>query len=1221
MERHADEEICYETIDPANIIVEDTKLPSETKVKSKKDKSKRRSERSGSRKHRKDLKAKLAADAVRNKDLPAENTEKCPKSSGEVAASDAKRTDSHKSDTNSINSIENVLNNHLTSQEEDKLAQLEDAKTPPPLHRSSLAPTTPQTPKDTYTPQKARSSTSSSENTRKSVHARNQLSYQVNDLLDGKPPKAKLEESFIDHLNSNCKMGIKSYSKKPPLLPLSTIPALTTPTKIYKIRNDCLEKLDGPPLGYNMVQNLAVENDHQEKPDVRPDPLVMNVANNDDATDNIPTVTENTSFRRACFPGISEVPEKRPTKELPMEKLKSKPSELYSPTLQSIHSDSSVSEAEVPDTNEYKSHWESEEEVEPNKFEKRVDTSWESEEESCPIVMPRPMPKSTSLHERSLEMPLNIHIVRQRSQVSLPKVPKEATLFEDLDVATSWDLDADVRNTTFELNPDVNIFARSTKQNLEDEYMQFMSSVSTIQETTHSKQAYSSTSSSSSSSTSSSSITASSSGDEHIRNGELCTSSDVLPAIRTDIDTTLPLLQGSPVCNVDSTSSPAVPQDEKDLRLQLTANRKPLPTIVLAKKSPLVGCSLFRDEDSDEHAEFIDRADSNSKDVSKQSAKETLDGHREQSSNLRRAYSPKRSRHGSPSSVRHYNRSRRRSPKHDSSAKRDVSKNGSPRRISSPRRMGSPRKTSPRRHLGSRRGASPSRRAASPKRGLSPKRTLSPEPRDIWDNSSPRHKDLEKKFRREGSPRHRLSPRRRSPKHQDGSRSPKRDGQIRDRSPRAILELSRYRDYDRDKHEVTRYRDRKYREGSPRYRESPSRYSPSRRRGSPRNRYSPKRDRSPMRFRDRSPRRRSLSPPMRIFSRSISKERKYESITQALHRLAGMEYEPPKSPGTINSPMDGYIRGVPDSTISDDQLLQNHGVEFNPIQSPVYFNPPYKPNEGSPKRIPLDDRINQVLGIDTVKQPNDYSSDNYYNQMYYDQYTNNTPANCPPPYDQNYKHYNSHLVAVNSVSNKVLQVGNVLQVVPTEQQQQHVGMIKKKPELLIDPNQLHADMVQKFVPVGNMLEIVPSTELPLPSEAEPAVKESREAQEAKLAEDLLKIRTAERKAEREKRRVERDRRRKEKELKRKERDQRRLLKYKLKSEQLNKVRRILRSSWEWFVNDGVCLQKPLMSDASEDGLDEEPKMPVVSMVVSGSKLLKSILIARQKYGCLIIFIA
>lgn len=216
-----------------------------------------------------------------------------------------------------------------------------------------------------------------------------------------------------------------------------------------------------------------------------------------------------------------------------------------------------------------------------------------------------------------------------------------------------------------------------------------------------------------------------------------------------------------------------------------------------------------------------------------------------------------------------------------------------------------------------------------------------------------------------------------------------------------------------------------------------------------------------------------------------------------------------KSP--LRSPVDSLKRNVaPDSTISDDQLPQ-----FNSDASPLYG---YHLSEAPSKRMPLDVRINQVL-LGCLERE---------------------PPPPPPPIPQqkpietaypslpiNYDHHDyqyHHALQETPYSNysngptKVVQVGNMIQIVPTE-------------ECLSIPQH-----TQQILQVGNMLQIVPSeTAAVEPPKAE--AKPPAEDPEARL---------------KEKRTQEREKRRKEKERKRKEKEKKKQMKLKMRTERMIK---------------------------------------------------------------------
>ncbi|XP_017770970.1 PREDICTED: uncharacterized protein LOC108558539 isoform X2 [Nicrophorus vespilloides] len=419
---------------------------------------------------------------------------------------------------------------------------------------------------------------------------------------------------------------------------------------------------------------------------------------------------------------------------------------------------------------------------------------------------------------------------------------------------------------------------------------------------------------------------------------------------------------------------------------------------------------------------------------------------------------------------------------------------------------------------------------------------------------------------------------------------------------------------------------------------SPSRYSPpssrKRRDLSPRRKHSPPRRRHSPPSRSR----RDSSPPSyrRRYSRSSSKEpSKTETIQQTLQRLAGMDqYEPVSKSSPVNSPLDGFKRSLADSTISDEQLLQN---QEQPYMEQQYYEPVKTESgiigSGSPKRIPLDDRINQVLGIDDKdehkpiittyasrqQQAQHYESYNSYNYCYNDQFNN-------VDYEQKaYEHQNLRYMTSKNhpdPTTKVVQVGNVLQVVPTDnslppmhKQHHHLHHHHHQQQQQQQPKE-GVKTAQRIVQVGNMLQIVPTTttttELPLPVETPRETLLATVAaaaataplslpppilQHKQSAEDLMQLKIAERKAEREKRRLEREKRRKEKERKRIEREKRKQLKIKQKTEEM--------------IKKALSIETPVTLNDDE----EEPQMqwpPVSSLLASSSKTTGKGILIRGK---------
>lgn len=259
------------------------------------------------------------------------------------------------------------------------------------------------------------------------------------------------------------------------------------------------------------------------------------------------------------------------------------------------------------------------------------------------------------------------------------------------------------------------------------------------------------------------------------------------------------------------------------------------------------------------------------------------------------------------------------------------------------------------------------------------------------------------------------------------------------------------------------------------------------------------------------------------------------STQDSLYQSKTIETEEHKSP--VNSPLEGLKRSVADSTISDDQLLQNyredytesHCYEIGQLRSSVFCDSP-----SSPPRISLDDRINQVLGIEIKQKSGMKTNSQTYNQQYYQQYDTHQDQRV---------HYN--LIDVQNVSRpkthtKVLQVGNVLEVVPSEDIPLHPPV----------------NTTQKILQVGNVLQIVPTVIEPVPPIVHnPSIMmpEVSVDKDMIFAEELINQTTAERNAERERKILEKENRKREKEKRRQERERRKSLKFKVLKSDIKKA--------------------------------------------------------------------
>lgn len=236
----------------------------------------------------------------------------------------------------------------------------------------------------------------------------------------------------------------------------------------------------------------------------------------------------------------------------------------------------------------------------------------------------------------------------------------------------------------------------------------------------------------------------------------------------------------------------------------------------------------------------------------------------------------------------------------------------------------------------------------------------------------------------------------------------------------------------------------------------------------------------------RRQRRRSLSPPRRYSRRGASRR----SPPPQRRRRRSHSVSPKRR---VPSPVEGLKRSVADSTISDDQLPQYNNI------SPVFdFN---LTGGVSPKRVPLDIRINQVLGLEKDVQSIPTPPPPL-------------PPPPPPPPSTNYYSYQQYKPP------KVVQVGNMIQIVPTE-------------ECLTNSTPCTQ---QQILQVGNMLQIVPS-------ETQPEMVKPPEP--PTTIEDPVK-------QQKERKALEREKKRKEKERKRKEKEKRKQQKLKVRTERMIK---------------------------------------------------------------------
>nr|CAH7733971.1 unnamed protein product [Callosobruchus chinensis] len=428
---------------------------------------------------------------------------------------------------------------------------------------------------------------------------------------------------------------------------------------------------------------------------------------------------------------------------------------------------------------------------------------------------------------------------------------------------------------------------------------------------------------------------------------------------------------------------------------------------------------------------------------------------------------------------------------------------------------------------------------------------------------SPRGRRRSSPSRRKESPRKGSSPRRRSPGRR---RTPekKKHSSRRTPSPRRSSGVSSRKKGRRSTTPRKRGMSPKKRSPSPKKRSTSPRRRPS----------SPKRKRSP------SPRRRS-SPRRGSSPKSSSKKLRSKSP----ERVQTISETRPRSPPRASSPHEGLKRSIADSTISDDLLPQPNLPYEEYANSPSFFD---RRGTDSPRRIPLEERISQVLG-ETKEEPkaitSTYGNYNRYNQGEYSNQMDFPTTNYKP--------------------SSFVQVGNMLQIVPTE-------LPTERPTANVE---VVCQNKPNIIQVGNMLQIVPTTippqMPPLPPSPTPASKEQApfvsETVASTLpivvkhsAEESMQQKVAERRAEREKRKLERDRKREEKERKRSEKEKKRQIRLKLKTE--NMIKRALLLEVEG-------------GEEEEAANDSQVRWPPVSVICSTSKDIgKSILTKRKREG-------
>lgn len=230
-------------------------------------------------------------------------------------------------------------------------------------------------------------------------------------------------------------------------------------------------------------------------------------------------------------------------------------------------------------------------------------------------------------------------------------------------------------------------------------------------------------------------------------------------------------------------------------------------------------------------------------------------------------------------------------------------------------------------------------------------------------------------------------------------------------------------------------------------RRSPKRRSPVRRKISPRRRrssVSPRRRRSP------SPRRKRSPSPRR--HRSPSPKAKRSSTTNTTKPRS-----PPMNQQRETSPLK---RSLADSTISDDQLPQTN-----------YFDLQEKPiaSYQSPKRVPLDIRINQVLGYEQPREaspkPVCSNTAEFYPQhnlhyQFIERYSN-IQSQVTSPTSRNIA-----VVRTPQPQSTYKQVGNMLQIVPTEDNLTDIPMPRQVPQIDMITSKVHTRIYKPIIEVS-----------------------------------------------------------------------------------------------------------------------------------------------------------
>ncbi|XP_044737562.1 uncharacterized protein LOC123299279 [Chrysoperla carnea] len=400
-----------------------------------------------------------------------------------------------------------------------------------------------------------------------------------------------------------------------------------------------------------------------------------------------------------------------------------------------------------------------------------------------------------------------------------------------------------------------------------------------------------------------------------------------------------------------------------------------------------------------------------------------------------------------------------------------------------------------------------------------------------------------------------------------------------------------------------------------------------------------------------------------------------------------------------NSPLDGFKRSLADSTISDSELISSQTLpatatnvsenEYKKTviskQSACAVNSPSVDSPISPKRLSLDDRINQFLGIESdppsSKAPNSSATrrsrkvddtsnnaiyaqnsyDDYMTQDYYDRYANYVPTTQHhpqhyegynhPPHHQNtsvpppnfypsvpppvYSHNEMPPIPAPRPNSgtQVVQVGNVLQVVPTELPAQYNPPVPKKE--VVQPLPPSSEVAKpKVVQVGNMIQIVPTAVLPeekvvsptKPPAVKPEIVKIETIKEEKIPVKRSPIKVVEKvivvdetalkkKLEKEKRHTEREKRRAEREAKRREKQKRRDQRIKLKTEKMIKQALLMETSEPQvsdldvssILQDSVTEENESFADSSLQSMWPPPAPMPISLLDPPAKgiLMKS----------------